>query len=245
MHTLCLPVTNSLTDVIRSADTQCIIGMLAKMAVDRSLQATMSDARDAFINATIDIFSAYKLAQNLPQGVNQQLMISSNLSLLPLYTLALLKHVAFRTGTSTRLDDRVFAMCEMKSLPLDQLIRYIYPDLYLLDSLFCSNKQNGNNGDGELEPPKLHLSGEKLDSRSIFMLDCGKTMMILVGTNVPQPILKSVFGVNSVNEIPEPCFELPSHDTPELERLHSFIEAINEDKPFAPTIQIIRDTSTR
>lgn len=42
----------------------------------------------------------------------------------------------------------------MKSLPIDQLIRYIYPDFYLLDSLFAEE------GD-KVNPPKLQLSAEK------------------------------------------------------------------------------------
>jgi protein transport protein SEC24 len=62
--------------------------------------------------------------------------------------------MAFRTGTSTRLDDRVFAMCQMKTLPLDQLIRYIYPDFFLLDPLFADE---GNKTD----PPRLQLSAER------------------------------------------------------------------------------------
>lgn len=61
---------------------------------------------------------------------------------------------AFRTGTSTRLDDRVYAMCQMKSLPIDQLVRYIYPDFYLLDPLFTEE------GD-KVDPPKLQLTAER------------------------------------------------------------------------------------
>jgi len=38
-------------------------------------------------------------------------------------------------GTSTRLDDRVFAMDCMKTLPLDQLMKYVYPELYKIDAL--------------------------------------------------------------------------------------------------------------
>lgn len=72
--------------------------------------------------------------------------------------------MAFRTGTSTRLDDRVFAMCEMKTLPLDQLIKFLYPDFYNIDTLF----EMGENGavkeeNGTIlvhEPPKLQLSAE-------------------------------------------------------------------------------------
>lgn len=62
---------------------------------------------------------------------------------------------AFRTGTSTRLDDRVFSMCQMKALPLDQMMRYIYPDFYMLDPLFSTDE-----GD-KIDPPRLQLSSER------------------------------------------------------------------------------------
>lgn len=161
VHTLCLPVTNSLTEVIYSADPQAIIGLISKMAVDRSVTSSISDARDAFINASCDVFSAFRIAQNLPQG-GGQLVAPMNLSLLPLYMLALLKHPAFRTGTSTRLDDRVFAMCELKTLPLEHLIRYIYPDLYHIDCLFenVGNKMPEDLDSGKYDPVVLQLSAE-------------------------------------------------------------------------------------
>lgn len=92
VHTICLPVTESLTEVMHSADQQCIVGLLSKMAVDRSLSSNLSDARDAFINATVDVFSAFKIAQNLPSGASG-LVAPQNLGLLPLYILALLKQV--------------------------------------------------------------------------------------------------------------------------------------------------------
>lgn len=92
VHTLCLPVVSSLSEVMYSADVQCIVGLLSKMAVDRSLTSNISDARDAFINATVDVFGAFKVAQNLPSGASG-LVAPQNLSLLPLYILALLKHV--------------------------------------------------------------------------------------------------------------------------------------------------------
>lgn len=93
VHTLCLPVTESLTEVMYSADSQCIVGLLSKMAVDRTLSSNLSDARDAFINATVDIFSAFKIAQNLPQSTST-LVAPQNLSLLPLYISAILKNVS-------------------------------------------------------------------------------------------------------------------------------------------------------
>lgn len=161
VHTLCLPVTTSLTDVMYSADVQCIIGLLSKMAVDRSLQTSVTDARDAFINATVDVMSAFRLVMNMPQGTSGQLMMPQNLSLMALYILALLKHTAFRVGTSTRLDDRLFAMCEMKTLPLDQLMRYLYPEFYLLDSLFVETGASSDDKRFKCEPIRVQLSAER------------------------------------------------------------------------------------
>lgn len=42
---------------------------------------------------------------------------------------------ALRTGTSTRLDERVFSMCEFKSQPLHQIMRMVHPDLYRIDNM--------------------------------------------------------------------------------------------------------------
>lgn len=36
---------------------------------------------------------------------------------------------------STRLDDRVYAMCQMKSQPLVHLMKMIHPNLYRIDKL--------------------------------------------------------------------------------------------------------------
>lgn len=182
VHTLCLPVTNSLTDIMHAADQQAIIGLISKMAVDRSLASSIGDARDAFINASVDVFSAFRLAQNLPGGAGTgQLVAPSNLALLPLYMMALLKHMAFRTGTSTRLDDRVFAMCQLKTLPLDQLIRNIYPEFYALDELFyraAQGRQNGGGGGGgsddEQQPDGQERKGEQLFVPALMQLSAEK-----------------------------------------------------------------------
>ena len=42
---------------------------------------------------------------------------------------------AFRTGTSTRLDDRVFSMCQLKFQPLVYAMLMIHPTLYRVDDL--------------------------------------------------------------------------------------------------------------
>lgn len=54
----------------------------------------MSEAKEALINAAVDVLSAHRLAQNLPAGAaSAALHAPACLRLLPLYILALLKRV--------------------------------------------------------------------------------------------------------------------------------------------------------
>ncbi|XP_058982376.1 protein transport protein Sec24A-like [Musca domestica] len=252
VHTMCLPVTASLPEVMHAADTEAIIGLLSKMAVDRSITSNIADAREAFINATVDILNAFKIAQNLPSGQSGQLIAPRSLALLPLYISALLKHPAFRVGTSTRLDDRVYAMDCMKSLPLDQLMKFIYPEFYNIDILFYHNQNANTNAAGDAdeedddlpEVQRLQLSAEHLDSRSIFLMDCGTLIIIYVGLNVPVNILESVFGIKTTAELPDYYYGLPSVNSTENDALKRFIMKLNDEKPYPPIVQIIRDTST-
>ncbi|XP_012214684.1 protein transport protein Sec24A isoform X3 [Linepithema humile] len=239
VHTLCLPVVASLSDVLHSADQQCIVGLLSKMAVDRSLQASLSDARDALINVAIDVLSAYRLAQSSGIG---GLIAPGSLKLLPLYIIALLKSVAFRSGTSTRLDDRVFAMFQLKTLPLAQMIQMIYPDLYPIHAL---DDRNSKDIDGKVcpQPPRLHLSAEKLDTRGAFLMDAGDKIFIYVGKSINPIFCSNVLGVSAFVSIPEEMHELPELDTMENERLRNFVFSLQEEKPYYVPIQIIRDDS--
>ncbi|XP_075734983.1 protein transport protein Sec24A-like isoform X2 [Rhipicephalus microplus] len=43
VHTLCLPVTAMLQDILGSVDQEAVKGMLCKMAVDRSLSSSVVD----------------------------------------------------------------------------------------------------------------------------------------------------------------------------------------------------------
>lgn len=132
-------------------------------AVDRSVTASLSDARDALTNAAIDSLTSYR--QSVLTIQQPGLLAPACLRLFPLFILALLKQVgssiqapaqspqplnlssvdclnvsvslqkAFRTGTSTRLDDRVFSMSQLKYQPLVYSMLMIHPALYRVDDL--------------------------------------------------------------------------------------------------------------
>lgn len=243
VHTLCVPTAATLPEILNSADQQCIIGLLAKMAVDRSMQSSLSDAREALVNVAIDVLSSYKMSLNLGTTMSG-LLVPHCFKLLPLYISALLKCTAFRTGTSTRLDDRVKAMCDMKTKPLYQLLQMVYPDLYAVHNL--EEQPTNLNEEEEAVPlaPHLQLTARNIDSNGAYLLDTGESMVLMVCPTVSSVFLNQALGVPDYNSITDDMYELPLLDNPHNHRLNCFINYLNDDKPFQATLHIIRENSS-
>uniref|UniRef100_A0A6J0TP85 Protein transport protein Sec24A isoform X1 n=1 Tax=Pogona vitticeps TaxID=103695 RepID=A0A6J0TP85_9SAUR len=240
VHTLCLPVVSQLNDVYLGADVQAITGLLANMAVDRSVSASLSDARDALVNAVIDSLSAYRSSVLTIQQPG--LMAPSSLRLFPLYVLALLKQKAFQTGTNTRLDDRIFTMCQVKSQPLVYLMLMMHPSLYRMDNLTDDGALNINDRTIP-QPPILQLSVEKINRDGAYLMDAGSVMFLWVGKNCGPNFISHVLGVPNYASIPHNMTHLPELDTAESGRVLAFISWLREQRPFFPILYILRDES--
>ncbi|GLD46693.1 protein transport protein Sec24A isoform X1 [Lates japonicus] len=240
VHTLCLPVVNSLSDIFSGADVQAITGLLACMAVDRSVTASLSDARDAMTNAAIDSLTSYR--QSVLTIQQPGLLAPACLRLFPLFILALLKQKAFRTGTSTRLDDRVFAMCQLKYQPLAYAMLMIHPALYRVDDLTDEGALNINERTIP-QPRVLQLSVEKLSREGAFLMDAGIVMYLWIGRNCHPNFLTQVLGVPNYAAVPDNLYLLPELDTAESQRTRAFIGWLRDQRPFYPSLHVIRDES--
>ncbi|XP_043554013.1 protein transport protein Sec24B-like isoform X3 [Chiloscyllium plagiosum] len=238
VHTLCLPIVKSVADVYAGADVQAITCLLATMAVDRSVSSSLSDARDALVNAVVDSLSAYRsTVSNLQRSV---LVAPNSLRLFALYILALLKQQAFRTGTSTRLDERIFAMCEMKTQPLVHLMLTIHPSLYRIDNL--SDEGSIVVGDKTIpQPPILHLSIEKLSKEGAFLMDCGSVMYLWVGKSCSNNFISEVLGFPNYASIPQNMTHLPELNTTLSQRTNNFISWLRDNRPFLSIIYVVND----
>ncbi|XP_066042344.1 protein transport protein Sec24B isoform X3 [Chamaea fasciata] len=238
VHTLCLPVVSSLSDVYAGADVQAVVCLLANMAVDRSVSSSLADARDALVNAVVDSLAAYmSTASNLQQSM---LLAPNSLKLFPLYILALLKQKAFRTGTSTRLDDRVYAMCQMKSQPLVHLMKMIHPNLYRIDKLTDESTIHVNDRVVP-QPPLQKLSAEKLTREGAFLMDCGSIFYLWIGKNCDNNFIKDVLGYPNYASVPQKMTQLPEVNAPSSERTRSFISWLRDSRPLSPVLQVIKD----
>ncbi|KAM4748180.1 protein transport protein Sec24A [Rhinophrynus dorsalis] len=240
VHTMCLPVVSALSDVYAGADVQAVTGLLANMAVDRSITSSLSDARDALVNAAIDSLSAYRSSVLTVQQPG--LMAPQSLRLFPLFVLALLKQKAFQTGTNAGLDERTFAMCQIKNQPLVYLMLMTHPNLYRVDNLTDEGALNINDRTIP-QPPILQLSVEKLNRDGAYVMDAGSMLLLWVGRNCGQNFFTQVLGVSNYSSMPQEMTQLPELDTAESARVIAFISWLREQRPFFPTLHIIRDES--
>ncbi|KAM8973505.1 protein transport protein Sec24A isoform 2-T2 [Pelodytes ibericus] len=240
VHTMCLPVAASLSDIYAGADVQAVTGLLANMAVDRSITSSLSDARDALVNAAIDSLSAYRTSVLTVQQPG--LLAPRTLRLFPLFVLALLKQKAFQTGTNASLDERTFAMCQIKNQPLAYLMLMTHPNLYRIDNMTDEGALNINDRTIP-QPPLLQLSVEKLNRDGAYLMDAGTVLLLSVGRNCSQNFFSQVLGVSNYASMAQEMTQLPELDTAESSRLAGFISWLREQRPFFPTLHIIRDES--
>ena len=68
--------------------------MLHVTAVDKSLSSSLSDARDALINAVVDMLTAYRTVQGVGGQSASHLLCPYQLRHIALYVLAMLKSVS-------------------------------------------------------------------------------------------------------------------------------------------------------
>ena len=52
-----------------------------------------------------------------------------------------------------------------------------------------------------VQPPRLHLSAERVDSNGVYLLDDGETILIYVGHNITPHIASALFNVPSYSSI--------------------------------------------
>ncbi|XP_022080960.1 protein transport protein Sec24A-like isoform X2 [Acanthaster planci] len=243
VHTMCLPVTNQLSEIMAGADQQAIIALLTRMAVDKSLTSTMSDARDALVNVCVDSLSAFKAT--LPSGQTVgTLMCPKSLRMLPLYTLAALKNNAFRLGTSTRLDERVYSMEMFKCQPLHYVMLKLHPNLYPVHGM----SDEGSilvNDQSVPQPPLLGLSSEYVSRNGAYLMDCGDALYLFINRDVSIAFCMEVLDVPNFRSIPEGMTELPELANPASERLRTFILWLLDKRAYAAPLHIIREDSKK
>ncbi|ESO87063.1 hypothetical protein LOTGIDRAFT_210457 [Lottia gigantea] len=241
VHTLCLPVTNHISEVYSSADQQAIISLLAKMAVDRSLTSSMGDARDALMNAAIDCIGSYSTQLNSSQKMGA-VVLPHSLRIVPLFILGLLKSTGFKGNTNTKTDDRVFALQQFKVLPISYLLQSIYPSLYPVHNI-TEQSEVVKSGTSVRMPPLIQLSSANIDRHGVYVMDTGESVYMIVGGSVSDTFCQNVLDKPNFMSIPDTMSDLPEMENPLSIDLRNFINYLLDCRPNGSTFLVMRDDS--
>eukprot|EP01113_Clastostelium_recurvatum_P009522 TRINITY_DN1458_c0_g2_i2.p1 TRINITY_DN1458_c0_g2~~TRINITY_DN1458_c0_g2_i2.p1 ORF type:complete len:1117 (-),score=203.17 TRINITY_DN1458_c0_g2_i2:19-3039(-) len=195
VFTSCLPVTSTLGDMFKHADCLAIASLTGKMAIDKGLSSKLSDAREAMVNKTVEILAVYRESFG-SNSAGSQLVLPESLRLLPLYVLAMIKNVLFRSGTDTKPDERAFHMYRFKTLPVEECIAFVYPNLYALNNMPPNIGQRGEDG-RIVFPPAISLSSEKLQRSGIFVLDTAFGIFVYIARDTAPNTIQQLFGVSA------------------------------------------------
>jgi hypothetical protein len=188
----------------------------------------------------------------------EEQLIPENLQLLPLYTLALMKNVAFRGGTDVHPDERIQAHHVLNRLWCEATKHFIYPQLFSIHTmdqksgLTSEEQDNGRLTAGRnniLLPPVVSLSIDGLSSDGVYLLNNGIEFYLWVGRNADMNVISALFGVHTLDDIDPNQVELIMSGDPFASRLGAIVEALREDVdgslPVAPKINVVREGDTQ
>lgn len=245
VFTQCLPVITTLADVFRMCDVETITALTTKMAIEKALQTTrLLDAREALINKCIDILTVYR-SEITPTSSPTQLMLPESLKLFPLYVLAMLKNVLFRSGTDVRPDERTYWTMVVRTLPISLLIPFLYPRMFPLHNLPEGAGYAGED-DVVVLPPTVNLASDKLDRTGAYLLEDGQTMFLWIGKAVSPLFLRDAFGVASLDVLD--TLKMTTYMPLESElsvRIFNIINAIRAQRPTYQNIYFIKEGEPR
>lgn len=218
--TQALPVTSSTSDVIASIDCDACSALMAKQALDFSLKTGLDQARMRMQQICVEVIRSAKggdkrvvsgyTAPPAEQG-GEEKSIPENLQLLPLYTLAMMKNVAFRGGTDVHPDERIQAHHLLNNMFVEDSKHYVYPRMFEIHNMSDSaglpaeelvDEQDKTAGRNRiLLPPVANLSVDRLSSDGIYLLDNGVEMYLWVGRTADMTVVGSLFGVHSLDDV--------------------------------------------
>ena len=269
--TQAFPVTNNPKDFVASIDAEALSNLLSKQALHVAVKTNLDNARGRLQQSCVDIIKYTKGGANRtvsgyavppPQGQQNEeeenKPLPENLQLLPLYTLALLKNVAFRGGTDIHPDERISAHMDLGGMWVQGSKYFVYPRMFSIHNMEPGagqpvHKEPKGGGNDSLTagrshillPQVLNLSVERLSSDGIFLLDNGVDMFLWVGRTVDPTCINALFGIHSLEGVDGNQLILQRSGNDLASRLDAVVKALRDDPAetylIAAKVTIVRE----
>lgn len=249
--TQAFPTTTVTSELVSGVDPFATFNLLAKQAIDVSLKTSLDNARMRLQQTCVDLIrsakgggvrtvSGYAVPQAPQSGESEDDSLPPSLELFPLYTLALMKNVAFRGGTDVHPDERLQAFFNINQMWLNKSRAYVYPSLFSLHDMepnagYPSERDTDDAVDDSfagrnrvLLPSALPLTIDSLSSDGIYLVDNGVEFYLWIGRETDPNYVNELFGVPSLENV-DPMLNLEGGGK-FSERIATIISALREDE---------------
>ncbi|GAO46616.1 hypothetical protein G7K_0843-t1 [Saitoella complicata NRRL Y-17804] len=241
--TLCLPVTQNLSEVYASADQVAIATLYANKAVERTLDSGLNDARETLFKTLVELLQVFKKELTTSNiGAATPLQFTHNLRLLPLLILALTKHTGLRKTTQIPTDMRSAALALLSSLPGAHLIPYIHPRFYSLHNM--PDEAGLPGAEGIVMPPTMNLNSQFFEPHGLYLIGDGQQLFLWVGRAAVPQLIQDVFGLPDITGVRVGKATLPVLENQFSQRINAIIGKIRESKDgslYYPHLYIVRE----
>ncbi|KAL5061432.1 hypothetical protein RYX36_023169 [Vicia faba] len=218
--TLSLPITSMLSNLFRAADLDTQFRCFLKQAASKIPSKPLPLVREQVTNlSTNALYSYRKFCATVSSS--GKLILRKALKLLPLYTLALTKSTGLRTDG--KIDERSFWINYVSSLSAPLAIPLVYPRMVAIHDLDPKEQEES------VVPSFLPLSSEHISDDGIYLLKNGYDCLIYAGESVNPDIMRKLFGVSTVDEIPT-HFVLQQFDNPLSKKLNEVVNEIRQQR---------------
>ncbi|KAJ6241229.1 sec24-related protein [Anaeramoeba flamelloides] len=237
IYTKCLPIGNNLSAVFKTVNIQVLFGYFVKRGIEQALNETLINVRQKLMLTCENILMRYFqtkeaqqiLYQNKQKGI-QSLVLIQSLNLLPLCTVGFIKNYLFCSLKNVNVDYRSYLFSTFNSQNSQAIMSALCPHFYqILDENSIKNNSLQN-------PNRLSLTQKNIEPTKIYLLTNGIEILIYVGQQVNQLILKDLFSINRFEDLKDISFDFNQLNNRLNKFVWGFISYLN--KLFSKSLKI-------
>lgn len=263
VHTMVMPVTQSTSEMLSSADIDCAVNISIKQSIDIAVKTGLDNARQRIHQSCVEVLRTAQSGGNPQQHAgygqhqhHQQQPRSSDgkvpdsLQLLPLYSMSMQKNLTVRGGTDVRIDERAFFQSLLSNMDIEESKVFIYPRMFSIHDMSIDAGTSSDNLDDDEPtagpdrvrlPTVLNLSHERLTSDGMFLLENGYDLFLWIGRNVSPAIINTLFGVDSLDGVDLSEISIQSDSSDYSSRFNAIIQALRIERSRYLQLHFIRE----
>eukprot|EP01094_Clydonella_sp_ATCC50884_P002851 TRINITY_DN12187_c0_g2_i1.p1 TRINITY_DN12187_c0_g2~~TRINITY_DN12187_c0_g2_i1.p1 ORF type:complete len:1112 (-),score=276.26 TRINITY_DN12187_c0_g2_i1:193-3528(-) len=233
--TLSLQTTPNAAQVFRSADLSAVFTINTRLSVQRLLSNEVAPVRKQLVESCVSTLCMYRKHCSSAGTGSGQLILPESLKLLPVLTLAFMKHPAMRPESP--VDERAYWRTKLGSMSMSTLLLSVYPKMVPIHRLPPPVLlKNGL----EITPPTARLMSSLLEQQGVYLISTGLRMFLWLGRAADSNVLQQLFGVPSMQELGSK-FTFVSPEESELSaRVRRLIRSLQSESPIFQQLHIVK-----